>query len=107
MRSNNGNNTAEDTRSAHQTAYAAREAAVQTLLDAAAKIRANTVSNQGFVTGEAGKLAHELELNANYLQSRTSDSTPRQPVQKSGWWKLLIAFSLGFVVGWLLRGDGE
>lgn len=103
MRSSNGTSTAEDTRTAHQTAHSARESAVQTLLDAAARIRASSVSSRGFVTDDVGQLAHELELNANYLQSRDGEPRQKGPSQASGWLKLAVAFGLGLIVGWLLR----
>jgi hypothetical protein len=92
----------EQTRAAYQEAKAARNAAVKTLLDAAAKLRADS-DDPNVVT-----IARSLEQTANTINARPVDQvesyTPEED-SPTTWLTLLIVFVIGVFVGRLLKSD--
>jgi hypothetical protein len=101
----NGTNPAEALRKAYQEAEAARNDAVNSLLSAAERIRAEADGDD-----RAATIARSLEQNANFLNARKVDHLDERPIEDDdpAWITWVLVFLAGVFFGRRLsRGQQE
>jgi ElaB/YqjD/DUF883 family membrane-anchored ribosome-binding protein len=100
----------EATRTMRETAYTVKEAASNSLLNAAENIRREAVKggNEEAIR-QAHRLARSMEKAAVYLDSHTFDQigeAATETVKENPWQSLGIAFIIGLIIG-LLFSSGR